>query len=160
MEGNHYLDTNELIKWLRGDTSEPLRNELLRTLSSLLEGQENVCAFQAPSTIARNGLSVIIHKVNENLTISIYYARAEIPGYLSHSKLAVIKNAKWEITGDYLGLAFACVWKIYSNLHISLVAQEMVIVLETLGLPRRKNWDLAPAYGVFANGLHHFEGLG
>ncbi len=150
------MNINEVINWLRGETSQPLMLELNRILTRLSQSHENSCAVQVPTTLARNGLSLLIYRTEPTLTVTIYYSRDEIPGYLSFPKLGQIDALKWQIHNDRLGMKYACVWRIYPTWGIHEVVEEMCRVLETLGVPRRKSWELEARFGTYRDGEHTF----
>ncbi len=131
-----------------------MQAELKRILIELTKNDSNFCAVQVSSSLARQGLSLIINITDSKLTVRVYYLRSELPGYLSFSKLEAIRQLKWELDGDYPGFEFACAWKIYPNGNLPQVSKQICEILEILGAPKKRVWRLVPEFGIYKDGWH------
>ena len=135
------IPTN-LLRQLRGETSEPLISELRRLLDQGESEKREIVAIQIKSDLVVRGLSLIV-QMSDELTAWIYISRKEIPGYIPIRCVQALKADDWFISNDEYREEFAVAWKRFSNYDKMLVPKSITWALEALGAPQKHTWELS-----------------
>ena len=136
------LIPTQLLRQLRGETSEPLISELRRLLAKSESDHREFVAIQVKSDLVVRGLSLIV-RITTEPTAWIYFSRKEIPGYVPIRALNALNSAGWLIANDFYGEEFAFAWKRFPNYDSIIVAKTLAYALEALGAPQKHNWALS-----------------
>ena len=135
------IPTN-LLRQLRGETSQPLISELGRLLDQGESEKREIVAIQVASDLVDRGLSLIV-QITPEPTAWIYFSRKEVPGYLPPRALHALNSEGWFIANDFYGEEFAFAWKRFSNYDRMVVPKSLTFALEVLGAPQKHTWALS-----------------
>lgn len=138
-------ETLAKLRFLRGETSQPLRDEIKVMLNRASEDSTISCAVQVESTMLLKGISLLVD-FTQPTVVRLYVSRKEIPGFLPPSVKQELLSLEWEIYNDVLGEEFVLVYRMFDRgLDIS-IEDEVTKALETLGAPKKHIWKLHPVY--------------
>lgn len=138
-------DTYELLKQMRGETSQPLLDELTRIMQKFKDEHLALLAVQVESNLVTKGLTLFVADTTK-LTAFIFLARNEIPGFIPHTALGRLCSANWVVVDDSYGQEFAVVSKHLLEGEVCDIAGQLVQGLEALGALQKRNWQLNPEY--------------
>jgi hypothetical protein len=138
-------ETLATLKLLRGETSQPLREEIKVLLNGASDESVISCAVQVESTMLQKGISLLM-EFTQPIAVRLYLSRREIPGFIPRDIKERLWSRGWEITNDQLGQEFALVYKLFSEDGDGKLEEEITQALETLGAPQKHTWKLHPTY--------------
>jgi hypothetical protein len=136
------LIPTEVLRQIRGETSEPLVSELSRLLAQAESEKQEKVATQVKSDLVVRGLSLFV-RITTEPTAAIYFSRKEIPGYVPIRALHALQSEGWSISNDFYGEEFAVAWKRFPNYDRILVPKSLAFALEALGAPQKHSWALS-----------------
>lgn len=135
----------EQLKRMRGETSNPLIDELKRVIQHNFENAGRMVTVQIASDMVSKGLSLFL-KTSETPKAWIYLARKEIPGFIPLNVAAELNKTGWQIENDVYGAEFALVSKALVSSDPAEQAVELATGLELLGAPQKRKWVLEAEY--------------
>lgn len=138
-------ETLATLKLLRGETSQPLREEIKGLLNGASDASVFSCAVQVESTMLLKGISLLVD-FGQPIAVRLYFSRREIPGFLPPLVKQELVSLGWEIYNDVLGEEFALVYRMFGQGLDIRIEDEVTKALETLGAPKKHSWKLHPVY--------------
>lgn len=138
-------ETYELLKQMRGETSQPLLDELMRIIKIFKDEHMTLMVVQVESQLVTKGLTLFLSS-GPKPTAFIFLARREVPGFIPYPALGRLASANWVVVDDSYGKEFSVVSKELAEGEISDIALQLVHGLEALGAPQRHIWKLYPEF--------------
>lgn len=129
------------LRRMRGETSTPLVEALVKLIGSAISQNKTLLSVQVPSDLVAKGLTVLL-RTEPDPEVWIYLARKEIPGYIPNASYGLLLESGWQVSGDFFGNEFASASKSLSGQDTLGWAKELVAGLEALGTPQRRAWNL------------------
>lgn len=145
MAGTPMGETYELLKLMRGETSQPLLDEVTRTLQKFNDEQMTLMAVQVDSQLIAKGLTMFVSS-GDKPTAFIFLARKEISGFIPPAEIVRLSSANWVVVDDSYCKEFSVVSKELVEGEVSEIALQLVQGLEALGAPQKRIWKLFPEY--------------
>jgi hypothetical protein len=145
MVGISMPDNFEILKFMRGETSQPLLGEVTRMLQKFKHERMGLMTVQVESQLVSKGLTLFVSSAT-NPTAVIFLARKEIPGFIPLSVLARLHTAGWIVVDDSYQKEFSVVSKKLGEVELRDLAGQIVQGLEALGAPQKHVWQLNPEY--------------
>lgn len=131
----------DIIKRMRGETSDPLVQELTRLIGEGREKNHNALIVQVKSELVVKGLTLIL-SLDTQPNAWIFLARKEVPGFLPLSVLRLLMQANWVVVADAFGQEFSAISKTLVGSKPIELASDLISGLEALGAPQMASWDL------------------
>jgi hypothetical protein len=131
----------DIIKRMRGETSDPLVQELASLIGEGREKNHNALIVQVKSELVVRGLTLIL-SLDTQPNAWIFLARKEVPGFLPPSVLRLLMQANWVVVADAFGQEFSAISKTLAVSKPIELASDLVLGLEALGTPQMLHWEL------------------